>query len=569
MSRGRCAATLLLVFLFFFLISNSPLNIYDEGFILYAADRILRGDLPYRDFQLHYMPAQFYVVAALFQAFGHSLFVERMWDAAVRTGLVAAGFALARTLMPPAPAAGAALLIMLRLGAAGFHGFPMLPGLAFALLSGASLLASFPGARRGWLVAAGLLAGVAVLFRQDIGGFAVGIELAILGAWSWLGRGARQETAAGRLSVGFIPYAVALAAITVPPALFFLWRVGPAGLWQELVVYPRSVVIAQLTVPFPGPIPDFRVLFSVPGWRWGHVERAWGSWTDFYVPLLAYAWTTAVVVLSLWRDGGTAAAPRETWALVIREPRYGERRRESRSVDHARRHIERRRHRRGFLVGMGLALFGYAVYRFDPIHAVATFVPTAVLVTWGLWRALTPRRLGPVAIAAGLAGLALAYLWVGVPLSRWLGGVLRAGPPVCAAPLGRAGCIALDPTQREAVDFVRRRTKPGEPLFVGVTRRHPIPQNDTSFYFLADRPPATRNHELLAGAATPAAIQEEMIARLRRPELRYIVLYAGFDDPMKPEGSGEGSGAPLFDAFVRGAFCRTAQFGPYFVLEKR
>lgn len=569
MSRGRCAAALLLVFLFFFLISNSPLNIYDEGFVVYAADRILRGDLPYRDFQLHYMPAQFYVVAALFQAFGHSLFVERMWDAAVRTGLVAAGFALARTLMPPAPAAGAALLIMLRLGAAGFHGFPMLPGLLFALASGACLLASVPGGRRAWAAAAGLLAGVAVLFRQDMGGFAVAIEVGILAAWRWLGRSARQETAAGRPSVGFVSYAVALAAITVPPALFFLWRVGPAGLWHELVVYPRSVVIAQLAIPVPGLVPDFRALFSVPGWRWGNVERAWGQWTDFYVPLLTYTWTIAVVVLSLWRDGGAAAAPRETWALVIRERRHGERRRESRSVDHERRHIERRRHRRGFLVGMGLALFGYAVYRFDPIHAVATFVPTAVLVTWGLWRALAPRRVGLSAIGAGLAVLVLAFLWVGVPISRWAIGTFKFRPPICAAPLARPGCIDLEEHQSSALVFVGRVTEPGEPLFVGVSRHHPIPQNDTSFYFLADRPSATRFHELLAGAATPVAIQEEMIARLRRPELRHIVLYAGFDDPKRPEASGEGSGAPLFDAFVRTAFREIARFGQYSIWEKR
>ncbi len=536
MSRGRCAAALLLVFLFFFLISNSPLNIYDEGFVVYAADRILRGDLPYRDFQLHYTPAQFYVVAALFQTFGHSLFVERMWDAAVRTGLVAAGFALARTLMPPAPAAAAALLIMLRLGAAGFHGFPMLPGLLFALASGACLLASVPGGRRAWAAAAGLLAGVAVIFRQDMGGFAVVIEVGILAAWRWLGPRARREAAAGPRAGGFILYAVALAAAIAPAVLFFLWRVGPAGLWQELVVYPRSVVIGQLTVPFPGPIPDLGVLFSVPGWRWGQVERVWGSWTDFYVPLLAYAWTAASVLWSFRRAGRAAAARRETWARV-------------------------------FLTTMGLALFGYAFYRFDPIHAVATFVPAVVLAAYWLWRALATSR--ATAIAACVALPVFVYLWVGVPLSRWLGGVLRAGPPVCAAPLGRAGCIALDSTQREAADFVRRHTKPGEPIFVGVARRHPIPQNDTSFYFLADRPPATRNHELLAGAATPAATQEEMIARLRRPELRYIVLYAGFDNPMKPESTGEGSGAAVFDAFVREAFRPAAQFGLYTVLEKR
>ena len=526
MSRGRGAAALLLIFGFFFLISNSPLNILDEGFVLYAAERILRGDLPYRDFQLHYMPAQFYVLAALFKAFGHSIFVERMWDAVVRTGMVAAGFALARNLMPPAPAAIAALLVMLRLGASGFHGINLFPALLFALLSGACLLASFPGALRGWLIAAGLLAGVAVLFRQDVGGYAVAIDLLMLGAWRRLGRPA-----------GFVPYAVALAGVTVPPALFFLWGVGAAGLWEALVTYPRSVVIAQLTIPFPGLIPDFGVLSSVLGWRMGQVGVAWGQWTDFYVPPLAYAWTIACLARSLWREGPAAAMRRETWALV-------------------------------FLTAIGLALFGYAFYRFDPIHAIATFVPTAVLVTLGLWKALAPRRVGLGAIAAGLAVLGLTFLWIGVPFSRWAVGSLKFRPPICAVPLARTGCIDLEEYQRGALEYVGRFTAPGEPIFVGISRHHPTPQEDFSFYFLADRPPATRFHELLAKEATPAVIQEEMIEGLRRPEVRHIVLYAGYEDPERPEG-GEGSGAPLFDAYVQAAFRVIARSGPYAILEKR
>jgi hypothetical protein len=538
MSRGRSAAALVAVFAFFFLISNSPLNIYDEGFVLYAAERLLRGDLPYRDFQLHYMPGQFYVVAALFAAFGHSLFVERMWDAAVRTLVVGAGFGLARSLMPALPAAAAALLVMLRLGAAGFHGFAMLTALAFALLSGTCLPASFADARRGLLIAAGALAGVATLFRQDIGGFAVLTAVLLLGAWRWLGLGARPETTPRGTPSRLLPYALAFAATLLPPALFFLWRVGAIALWQELVIYPRSVVLVELATPLPGAVPDFRLLLSASAWRWGHVERALGNWSDYSVPLAAYLWTAGYLARSLWREGRAALERRESWAL-------------------------------GFLTIMGLALFGYAFYRFDPIHSLATFVPTAVLVTWGLWRALAPRRLTVASVAAGVAVLALGFLWAGVPLSRWAVGTLKFRPPLCGAPLARPGCVELEPSQRAALEFVQRHTAPGEPIFVGLWRHHPIPQNDTSFYFLADRPPATRFHELLAGPATPVEVQEEMVARLGRPDLKIAVLYAGVPDPGRPGSSGEGSGAPLVDGYLREAFREVARFGPYLILEKR
>ena len=38
-------------------------NVYDEGVMASGADRVLRGEAPYRDFWTVYAPAQFYVLA--------------------------------------------------------------------------------------------------------------------------------------------------------------------------------------------------------------------------------------------------------------------------------------------------------------------------------------------------------------------------------------------------------------------------------------------------------------------------------------------------------------------------
>ena len=50
---------------------------YDEGLVLFGADRVLRGDVPYRDFWTLYGPAGFYVEAALFRLFGETALVGR------------------------------------------------------------------------------------------------------------------------------------------------------------------------------------------------------------------------------------------------------------------------------------------------------------------------------------------------------------------------------------------------------------------------------------------------------------------------------------------------------------
>src|SRR6266567_6251459 len=49
----------------------------DEGIVLQGAERILRGEVPYRDFFSFYTPGSFYLIALLFRVFGDSFAVAR------------------------------------------------------------------------------------------------------------------------------------------------------------------------------------------------------------------------------------------------------------------------------------------------------------------------------------------------------------------------------------------------------------------------------------------------------------------------------------------------------------
>jgi uncharacterized membrane protein len=53
---------------------------YDEGIILCGADRVLHGELPYRDFWTMYSPGQYYILSILFRLIGRSLLTERLFD---------------------------------------------------------------------------------------------------------------------------------------------------------------------------------------------------------------------------------------------------------------------------------------------------------------------------------------------------------------------------------------------------------------------------------------------------------------------------------------------------------
>ena len=99
---------------------------------------------------------------------------------------------------------------------------------------------------------------------------------------------------------------------------------------------------------------------------------------------------------------------------------------------------------------------------------------------------------------------------------------------------------------------LRESTQPGEPIFAYPA----IP----GFYFLADRPNATRFNHLFAGMAGPAD-QEEMVRQLEG--VRYMV----WDDYnvyhwVKPEDN-----APVVD-YIRTHFHESLVFGPYAFLDR-
>jgi 4-amino-4-deoxy-L-arabinose transferase-like glycosyltransferase len=93
-------ATPILVFLFSlgylcFFLRYSSLE-PDEGILLQGAQRILDGQIPYRDFFSFYTPGSFYLVAALFKFFGNSFFAVRFSLAITGAGCAVLTYLLAR-----------------------------------------------------------------------------------------------------------------------------------------------------------------------------------------------------------------------------------------------------------------------------------------------------------------------------------------------------------------------------------------------------------------------------------------------------------------------------------------
>ena len=126
------------------------------------------------------------------------------------------------------------------------------------------------------------------------------------------------------------------------------------------------------------------------------------------------------------------------------------------------------------------------------------------------------------------------------------------------------------------VALIRERVPPDEPIHVALARHDAVVIGDPSFYFLADRPAATRYHELHPGIVDRPDVQREMIASLERDRVRAVVVWNFGWSPARLDAiladrrrALPAIGATLLDGYLRTHFARIARHGEYDLLWRR
>ena len=129
---------------------DATVGTYDEALVPVGADRVLRGDMPYRDFWTYYGPASYYLLAGLYRLFGEFALVGRGFDIAAKTAIATLVVALVlqfgrRTAALVAGVLSLGLLLYFRTYSA-----PLFPAIAASLATVLALIAprSMPGPRQ-------------------------------------------------------------------------------------------------------------------------------------------------------------------------------------------------------------------------------------------------------------------------------------------------------------------------------------------------------------------------------------------------------------------------------------
>jgi len=519
-------------------------NIYDEGFAVYGAERILDGDVPYRDFWAIYPPGQFYTLAGVFKVFGVSILAERVFDSLIRLAISLTVFWISRSLSTPRLALIPFSFAVLWMGSVGYHGYAMFPALLLNLI-GVTCLFRFLAYRRSlWLGVAGLCIGFAFIYRADVGfyGF-IGIVM-VTPIAAFVNLAATDESLVRRLAraTRLLPPLILGTAFPVVSVLLLLVRHVPAHeLWLDLIEFPATVLHRVRSLPLPPVIPNpiSVVQGNLP--LQSFVLQILDDWVVFYSPLMVFS-LGVVAIIHKSRTDATGSSRMTTLRMAV-------------------------------LLVLGVALCTQAISRPDQIH----YLPMSLLAV-----ILLPRLIldGQKAIHNNLL-LVPIVLWALVAsksylvdptldwlrLARAIQSSIAGGVPSSSL-ASRAGPFQIDPDQALAVRYVQEHVPESERIFVGNVRHDRIFINDILFYFLADRHSGTKYHELYPGLATTRPVQEGIVTDLQRSGVRYIVLYSGYQEIREPNESGQSSHVLLLDEFIHQNYRQVQSYGPYTIYEK-
>lgn len=515
------------------------LGVYDEGLVLVGVLRIKAGDVPYRDFWTMYGPGQFYLLAGLFKAFGDYGIIERIWDIVVRSATVVACFYFVGQVASRTAAVLSAVGVLVLLAWPRTYGFPIYPATAFTALAVICMIKCFD---RRTLVrlpfAAGICAGLAALFRHDLGLYAAVACAAglVIGDAVLLPR-PQWRTERWQLLVNLVALAAGAVCIVGPMVVFLLWTVPVADLYQNLFQIPAFIY------------PKVRALPFIPFWH--YVQEALNGKPDYlqelstYIPFATLPVAGVLVATSLARDPSNSMENHRTRRLVAATL---------------------------FLIVLAGLFILKGIVRFSSIHMIQSIVFSIALL--GMCSALPACRR-----PWGAAMLATMAVLITLPLGAFgYRAVVMAGTnldngsliQLCRQPeTARMTCLRVGAEMSAVARYIMKTTAPDERIYVAAGRHDKLFVNDLALYFVAERLPATKWHDLHPGVQTQLAIQKEMVAEFEATKPRIVVVNNLYDSVIEPNESSKSSGIVLIDQYLADHYQKELAISPFWILVRR
>ena len=548
-AKGSTATLLVFVLslLVFGLTASPEVNPYDEGLILTGAMQTAAGAVPHRDFYIVYGPGQFYTVAALFDLFGQNVWIERLYDFAVKAGVVCFVYAFSSRLMRTPYVYLVTALCVLWIAVARSPAYPIWPTLLLILASFWLAHPIFYGDySRARLAGAGLCAGTAVVFRYDMGLLSLTLISAALIVYASTDRRSSRSRLT-RIFLTMAPFWGASGAVLVLLAVAYVKYGIVDDFVFQILAYPSANYVEARRLPFPAPSRDLMQNMS----------------SVVYMP--------PVVILAF---------------LILTVQRYLHRRFVLTETDTAELYLS------CLIASLAFGLYFKGLVRVSIPHMISSIVPSVIILGQVIDRFLS--RQSWSARAVGCAPVIAALILTIVPslpaarLVQWYARINLADAVKAARSriskdhatgggdercdrrnnLERARCLRMSASRLRAIRFVINNTTPDQPIIVLNGTNDKTVANDASLYFLAGRLPATKWGEFDPGLQSSEEIQSKMVGELEAIKPPLVIQDSEWDDVNEPNGSARHSGVTLLDDYIHQHYKQVAEFEPYVILQR-
>lgn len=441
---------------------KAPLNPYDEAVILVGAERVLKGQIPYKDFLTVYGPGQVYTLAALFKLFGTSVTVERIYDIVIKSFLSILVFVIIRLLSSNKTAIVGWVMSLIWIEYCSNHAYPVYPAVLFMFICIYSLLCYMKQGRLYYIVIGAISVVFAIVFRHDLGGLAaIAIALPLL---------SRKITGTQKLWTPLIIYITTGVIAALPVIIYFYLNSDIEAIINDLILIPIDMVGIQQKLPYP----DLS--------RW--------NLPFFIFPLVLLIGLISFFILRKRKMDNTLA-----YGIL-------------------------------FISLVGIAFLNQVWGRSDTIHlmpsALASIILSPILFhTYSKMLTQSTRLYTLFFISFVIFfGITLSK-----PIDRKFQSLPSNYKIEVVNPdIERAKYPFIPSDYKKVVSYIKDNTSRDDYIYVGVKNHDQLVFNDAIFYFLAERNYSTKYHELNPGHTTTLKIQKEMVGELQDKKPRIVVL---------------------------------------------
>jgi len=523
--------------LYFFVGLNFDLNIYDEGIGLVNAERVGTGDIPYRDFFTIYTPLNYYLTAAYSMLFGGSVMSPRFLVLIMFVLSLGTMHKIIQKSNDNKPLFIAGLIIMVLLFFKPFYAYakPTAPAImfsVFALLFTVNQIyeeiyiwkdddsepEKKPKPLIKYLILSGVMSGFTILSRHFMGMY---LLIAIASAVFFT-----FDIPIKQRIRSYLIILVSTATVIIPFAVYFLINVPWDSLYSQLFYIPVTIFPAYRSLSWP----SITGILNAETLR----QQLMMLWLFVYsfIPFLVFLFTAISFIKAKRRNELT---PRLKAALPI--------------------------------AVFALLLVMQASVRSDVEH----FIPTWIFSLLTLFVVFDFKKSKKI-YSAFVFIIIIAFISFPVAdKTTIINKIYDKGNYTKITTIPRAERFIISKNWYKdlspAVKYIRKNTNRNEKIFVCNNDNDKSYIIDVMFYFLAERLPGTRYHELHPGISTTKSVQEEIIRDLKKNNVQYIVLFKSYFYSDEPNLSSKSSGVKLLDNYIRNNYSPAVRYGNYQIMK--